>query len=88
MSNRTVTDWTNYLRETVTADLLFNDDGQIGGPGIIVEIDESKFGKRKYHVSESIIYPSASPKDELRSSAHSYANPLAHSYANGTTPAP
>ena len=55
MSAKTVTDWSNYLRESVTSDLLLNDDCQIGGPGITVEIDESKFGKRKYHVSLCVV---------------------------------
>lgn len=53
----TVTDYTNYLREAVTADLLMNDDCMIGGPGITVQIDESKFGKRKYNVSCSTWIP-------------------------------
>ena len=47
----TATDWTNCLREAVAMDATHNDECKIGGPGVVVEIDESKFGKRKCHVS-------------------------------------
>ena len=37
-----------YFRELVS-DALDEADYCIGGPGIVVELDESKFGKRKNH---------------------------------------
>ncbi len=44
----TVVDWFNFCRELVEIDFFLHST-QVGGPGKIVEIDESKFGKRKYH---------------------------------------
>ncbi|CAC5376494.1 unnamed protein product [Mytilus coruscus] len=46
--NQTIVDWYNYCRE-VCIDILKIDSEKIGGDSVIVEIDESKFGKRKYH---------------------------------------
>ena len=48
LSQRTVTDWLRYCRQLVTEMVLVNEeDITVGGEGITVQIDESKFGKRK-----------------------------------------
>ena len=44
----TVVDWFNFCRE-VCSEVIENENVKISGPGKTVEIDESKFGKRKYH---------------------------------------
>lgn len=44
----TATDWASFCREVVF-DIQVVKKAQVGGPGRIVEIDESKFGKRKYN---------------------------------------
>lgn len=47
-ATHTVTDFFGHLRQLVS-DSLEEDDCIIGGDGIRVELDESKFGKRKYN---------------------------------------
>ena len=48
LSNKTVTEWTNFFRESCICTVIDN-SAPIGGNEVEVEIDESKFGKRKYH---------------------------------------
>lgn len=47
-SPSTLVDWFNFCRE-VCIDILIQDNRKIGGPGHVVETDESKFGKRKFN---------------------------------------
>lgn len=51
LSMETVCDWYSYCREVAmdAIDSLYNRTGKIGGIGHIVEIDETKIGKRKYN---------------------------------------
>ncbi len=44
MANSTCVKWSTFFRE-VAIDQVLEQSETIGGPGIIVEIDESKFGK-------------------------------------------
>ena len=45
-NSHAVVDWASFCREIAIDQVIFNPE-KIGGPGIIVEIDESKFGKRE-----------------------------------------
>jgi transposase-like protein len=48
-SKNTMVDWYNFCHDICVKALESHDFPKIGGVGKIVEIDESKFGKRKYH---------------------------------------
>ena len=48
LSRKTVIEWSIFFREACFT-MLIDANEPIGGPGIEVEIDESKFGKRKYY---------------------------------------
>ncbi|GBP20841.1 hypothetical protein EVAR_80658_1 [Eumeta japonica] len=45
----TVTDWSNFIREVLEYWVIRNSPTKLGGIDKIVEIDEAKFGKRKYN---------------------------------------
>lgn len=47
-SSNTVSDYMKFYREMIV-DTLKEHEQKIGGEGIVVEVDESKFGRRKYH---------------------------------------
>uniref|UniRef100_A0A914PMU4 ISXO2-like transposase domain-containing protein n=1 Tax=Panagrolaimus davidi TaxID=227884 RepID=A0A914PMU4_9BILA len=44
----TMVDWQNFVREVIK-NYYYDKVEALGGPGEVVEIDESKFGRRKYH---------------------------------------
>ncbi|CAB9526119.1 Inherit from opiNOG: protein Hydra magnipapillata [Seminavis robusta] len=49
-SPNTVTDWFRFAQQLIGEMVLESmENYQIGGPGVEVEINEFKFGKRKYH---------------------------------------
>ena len=48
ISSRTAVDMIQFLRE-VCASVMIKYGNPIGGVGKVVEIDESKFGRRKYN---------------------------------------
>lgn len=48
VNNHTVIDWKGFCRE-VCMDICVNESVMLGGENEIVEIDESKFGSRKYN---------------------------------------
>ena len=53
ISDKAICDWSSFCREVLVSWVLKNTK-KIGGQGFIVEIDESKFGKRKYNVGRVI----------------------------------
>ena len=48
LSDHTVADWGMFCREAML-DYLAGSSQKIGGPTQIIEIDESKIGRRKYN---------------------------------------
>lgn len=50
VNKSTISDWMGFLRQLVSEDMKNSpEEVKVGGDGVIVEIDETKIAKRKYH---------------------------------------
>uniref|UniRef100_A0A6B0V2L9 Putative transposase-like protein n=1 Tax=Ixodes ricinus TaxID=34613 RepID=A0A6B0V2L9_IXORI len=48
IASKTITDWASFCREVVV-NAVFKHSDMIGGEDVTVELDQSMFGRRKYH---------------------------------------
>ena len=53
VAKHTTSEWFTFCSE-VAVHVSYTNGPQIGGPGIEVEIDETKVGKRKYHKGKKV----------------------------------
>ena len=53
VASATAVDWYSFLRD-ICIQYFIDHPAVIGGPGKEVEIDESKFGKRKYNKGRAV----------------------------------
>lgn len=53
LSSSTVVEWMNFMRD-ITVDYYESHHEKIGGPGVIVEIDECQLVRRKHHVGRLV----------------------------------
>ena len=49
----TVVEWKNFMRDIYVEEII-DDPEPLDGPGVIVEIDDSKFGRRKYNLERLV----------------------------------
>jgi len=53
ISKPTAIDWASFCRDVLLC-YFYDNKQKLGGEGVTVEIDENKFGKRKYHRGHAV----------------------------------
>ena len=53
IAKQTAVNWASFCREVIYNALILNKQ-KLGGPGLEVEIDESKFGRRRFYEDHQV----------------------------------